>query len=947
MFGRADEMAILGTLLDDASSGRGGFACLEGVAGIGKTTIARAVLEAASERGITTFQGAASELERTAPFGPLIGAFDIDRAREGEAGLIRRLLLGEPVDEERLQVASGPSIQYRVLSAFIDLVEGIASVQPMLLVLEDLHWIDPSTAAMLRALGRRLMHLPVVTLLTYRPLPRVRELERLVVELTEAGQCHIVVPPLGDADTAAVIEALVRGVPGPRLLAEGRRAGGNPLFVTEVVGALRDEGALEQLQGTIDAVEAVAPTTLRGTILRRLNLVSDGTFEILKMASILGSPFSVSELSLVSGRPAVALLAPLDEATRAGIVGEAATRLTFRHDVLRETLYEDMPIAIRTALHLAAARALADADAPPLQVAQHFALAASSGGEEAVRWLTRAGREAMPRAPAAAAELLERALEAAGPAHPARDGLLADLVVADVWCGRGSEGAARAREVLRRATEPDVARRVRLALIQALLMQGSWLEALDLADRYCGHDDVDEAERARLLAETVLPEIYRMGPQSAYRRAAEAIAIAEKSKDALVLTVAYSGQAVATYFDSKMADAVEAAERAVAAAEGSDEAQRRHPQFILGQALTGADRLEEAERVHQAGLVAGEALGTGWHPSWYHAALTARRFFAGDWNDAVTVGETALTLADDVGTSLARAYVESMLGLIAVHRDDFSTAERRIGAAVETAAATPGQLGSDWVPWAEALLSELRGEPERALRVLRAAFDEFGSTGMLTSQARVAADLVRLALAANDSETVARTVAATQEAASRSPIPTLQGLALLCRASMAHDLDLYVSAVEAYRRSPRRFDHARAAEQAGTALARCDRVGDATAYFVEALGLYGAIGAWRDEARLAAIMRGYGLKRGARGIRRRPASGWASLTPSEVDVVRLVVEGLSNPVIGHRLFISRHTVETHLRHVFAKVGASSRTELAVEAAPLMEELVGRQKRSSR
>jgi len=932
MFGRDEEMAALRALLDRASTGRGGVSCIEGVAGIGKTTIVRAVLDVASKRGFAAFQGAGAELERTAPFGPLIDAFEIDRAREGERALIRRLLLGEPLEQAGLQVALGPGLQFRALAAFIDLIERIASEQPMVLVLEDLHWADPSTAMTLRAVRRRLMHLPVFALLTYRPLPRVPELERFVAELTEDGEPHLLIPPLGDADVAGLIEALVRGVPGPRLLAQGAKAGGNPLFVMEVVRALQDEGALEESEGAIEALETVVPATLGNTILRRLNLITEATSEILKIASILGSTFSLSDLSLVSGRPAVTLLGPLDEAMRAGVIGEAGTQLSFRHDLLRETLYEDIPIAIRNALHLEAGRALADADAPPGQVAQHLALGAPVGDEQAVRWLARAGREAMPRAPAAGAELLERALEIAGPSHLARDDLLADLVVADVWCGRGTEGSERATEILRRVTNADVAERVRLALVQALLMQGRWRDALDAADRRCAEPDVDDAERGRLLAETAIAEIYRWGPSAAHERAAAAIAIAGKSHDALLLTVAHMGQGIANYFDSKMHDAVEAARRAVAVAEGSDEARRRHPQFILGQALVGADRLEEAERVHQGGLVAGEELGTGWHTSWYHAALASRRFYAGEWDDAVTMAEAALALADESGTGLARSYVECMLGLVALHRDDLMAAERRIIAAGEDARVAPGQIGSDWVPWSQALLQEARGDSEGGLRELRSAFDQFESIGMLTSQIRVAADLTRLAIAAGDLATAERTAAATSEAASRSPIPTLEGLARMCRAAAGDDPDLYLSAMDAYRRSPRRFDHAYAAEQAATALANSGRVEEAVSYFAEAMDLYAHIGALRDEARLAAVMREHGLRRGARGARRRPSSGWDSLTPSEIEVVRLVVEGLSNPAIAKRLFISRHTVESHLRHVFAKLGVSSRTELAVEAA---------------
>jgi DNA-binding CsgD family transcriptional regulator len=90
--------------------------------------------------------------------------------------------------------------------------------------------------------------------------------------------------------------------------------------------------------------------------------------------------------------------------------------------------------------------------------------------------------------------------------------------------------------------------------------------------------------------------------------------------------------------------------------------------------------------------------------------------------------------------------------------------------------------------------------------------------------------------------------------------------------------------------------------------------------------------AWAEGARLT-LDDGVAYVRRSRGSRRRPATGWASLTPTELDVVRLVVDGLSNPEVGSRLFMSRGTVKTHLSHVYAKLGVANRTELATLATP--------------
>jgi DNA-binding CsgD family transcriptional regulator len=96
--------------------------------------------------------------------------------------------------------------------------------------------------------------------------------------------------------------------------------------------------------------------------------------------------------------------------------------------------------------------------------------------------------------------------------------------------------------------------------------------------------------------------------------------------------------------------------------------------------------------------------------------------------------------------------------------------------------------------------------------------------------------------------------------------------------------------------------------------------------------VYDQVGAQRDAARALASMRKLGLGRKRRGARRRPADDWESLTPSELEVVHLAAEGLTNPQIGQRLFISPRTVQTHLAHAFRKLGISSRVELAAEVA---------------
>jgi DNA-binding CsgD family transcriptional regulator len=141
-----------------------------------------------------------------------------------------------------------------------------------------------------------------------------------------------------------------------------------------------------------------------------------------------------------------------------------------------------------------------------------------------------------------------------------------------------------------------------------------------------------------------------------------------------------------------------------------------------------------------------------------------------------------------------------------------------------------------------------------------------------------------------------------------------------------------LEAVCAYQRGPRLFDTASSSEDAGRALARAGRRQEAATVLHQAVDSYEGLGAARAASRVNALLRSLGVRRGRARKPRRPSVGWESLTDSELAVVRLVAEGLTNRQIGERLFVSRRTVETHLAHVFAKLGVATRTQVAAEAS---------------
>ena len=155
--------------------------------------------------------------------------------------------------------------------------------------------------------------------------------------------------------------------------------------------------------------------------------------------------------------------------------------------------------------------------------------------------------------------------------------------------------------------------------------------------------------------------------------------------------------------------------------------------------------------------------------------------------------------------------------------------------------------------------------------------------------------------------------------------------ALHCQGLAAYDAGILDEAVSACARGSRPLQLGLTCEDAGAAFVRQGNMDRAGQLLDQAITIYERLGAARDLARAEAGLRQVGIRRGRHVTHRRAQSGWQSLTPSEQAVVDLVAEGLSNPQIGQRLYVSRRTVQSHLGHVFAKLDITSRTQLAAEA----------------
>src|SRR5437763_8039671 len=500
--GRGRQQAVLQAALEDVAGGWGRIVVIEGEAGIGKTRLLDDATSTAEALGMRLFAGAAEELERERPFGAIADALGLTReADEPDRAEIGGLLSGDTASSGAPAAASGlPWLRFRIVDAITALVERLCAAGPVALALDDLHWADASTLLALHRLVRRLDDLGLAILATCRPTPRSRELTQLMASLREESGRIVRLDPLDDESAASLVAQLVGREPGPELVSEVGGAGGNPLFITELVGALREEDRIKSVDGRAEIEGAALPPSLQLTVLRRLSLLSGDTLDLLRIASVLGSAFSLDDLSVVASRPASDLMPILAPALESAVLGEAGDRLAFRHDLVREAIYEDLPVTARTALHLQAGRALARANAPARQVAVHLAAGASSGDLEAGEWLQRAAGEAAPRDPAIAASFFRRALDIVGDQRPERDTLGAELARSLLWSGRLEEAELVIRELLERPQEPQLAGSLHYALARVLAYRGRLAESIAQVDRALKTPDLPARERASLLA---------------------------------------------------------------------------------------------------------------------------------------------------------------------------------------------------------------------------------------------------------------------------------------------------------------------------------------------------------------------------------------------------------------------------------------------------------------
>ncbi|MCP9488749.1 MAG: AAA family ATPase [Solirubrobacteraceae bacterium MAG38_C4-C5] len=937
-FERVKELAALGALLDEAAAaGRGGVAWVEGEPGIGKSRLVEATAQRAREQGFRVLVAVADELEARRSFGVVADCLGITRHATDERRVaVARALRAEPEAEGNgLPEMGGAERELWLADQLVAVAEDACAGAPVLIALEDVQWADPPSLGFLGRLAREAPGLPLAVVATVRLSQRGPALNRLIAVTTGRGARRIALDPLDDAAAQALAGRLAGGPPGPNLWAQVAGCGGNPLFISELVRALAADGALEvSREGGAEVPHLATPPSLAGAVLSRLRFLDGETVEALELASVLGVSFSVTDLSLLSGRPAAALWRSLRPAVAEGVVAERGDRLTFRHDLVRQALYQELPAATRAGLHLDLGRALAAAGAAAGRVAEHLVRGAQPGDREAVAWLARAAREAALRGPEVAVELLQAALALADPADPARGWLVAELAFDLMAAGRREEGVELCRRALEEVLYPEGEGALRLALTHSLMVQGRLPEALGEAQRAVQSPGVSEGERAHALAWLSLGPLHARDLDEAVATAEQARAAGERSGQAVaeIMARTHLGLVAGIRGDFTEQERQIAVAAHLAQCDGTRANHAPEPDLHHSLALADLDRFDAARDAVERGRRAYQRLGMQIALVYVHYFGAYALLGSGAWDDALAEWETAALAAQDAGMGwqlegfAARA-------VILTRRDELTAAEALVAEAQRQRAAGAVEWRIGWLEWARALLVEGAGRHQEAVELLWEAWERCEAAGIVQERGTFAVDLARLLATTGERERGAQVADGVRELADLNPqVASLPALAARCRALAGGEVDELVAAAEAYRAAARPYDAAVAREEAAVALARAGRRAESVAWADAALAGFERLGAVRDAARAHAALRAAGVRRGRRGPRARGQTGWEALTPSEARVAALVAEGLSNPQVADRLVISRRTVSTHVSHILAKLELRSRLELVAQVA---------------
>ena len=946
---REFELGLVGGLLDAASGGAGTVVVVEGMAGIGKSALLAAVGAITQAGGLEVLRARGSEFEAEIAFGVARQLFEpmwraaSAKEREGLLDGIAR------VGARALGLAAGepPADRFAAIHGLYWLCANRAECGPLVVLVDDVQWVDDPSLAWLGYLARRAADLAVLLVLGLRsgdPGGERSEVEQL---LSDDGVRRIGLGPLTAAGVGAIVRAqLDQGADEAFCTACGELTGGNPLFVRELLAAARDE-RLPARSDSVPALQRIAPAAVGTSVLARLGRMGADATALARAVAVLGAGTEVALAAQLAKLALVVAELTADRLAAAQILAPARP-LEFFHPLIGAAVLEDIaPGALRVAHRRAAALLDEGGDAGSLaQVAAHLLACGPAGDEWAVRRLRDEAREALERgAPDVAASYARRALSEP-PAAGERAALLFLLGTAE-WRAGQSGAVAHLEQALAAAGEDprtliaacsalalayansDRAERAIEVLERALAAVGETSATLTLTERLGSIEPAPLREAGLALTLDAASVLCGMVNEStalaALRRAEESRARLKSLPDPPVTLLV-----VLAWYAARKNRAVEARELARRALACEPYPPPLEICMYLIVTLTLVECYDAVERLCEDLLAAARRRGA------MQELAVISIFRASAWCDrgALADAETDARWALERAKGVHRMHAASEVIRVLIERDVLEEAEDELDQVSD-----PLTSRSDEV--VRFLIA--RGRLRFAQGRLGEALDDFlecrqrcARLGRLTLSAvpwRVDAALVHAAV--GDSGEARRLAGEQLELARAFGCPRALGMSL--RASGLIEggetgLELLGEAVKTLERSQSPLELARARSDYGAALRRAGRRVQARAELERALDLAHRCGARRIANRARAELIAAGAK-----PRRDAITGRDALTAGELRVARLAAEGLTNREIAQALFITSKTAKGHLSHVYRKLEITRRGQLANALTDLFDD----------
>ena len=916
LVGRERELEATGAFFDRVADGDGGVLVVEGPAGIGKSAVLRAAEGLAAERGFRALRSRGTELEIDFPFGvarqllegQLVDPACAEAALSGAAAPAREVLgvAGGPDGE------GGEAVSFSALHGLYWTVLNVSRAEPLLLVVDDLHWCDSASLRFLAYLSHRLEGSSVALACGLRSTDPGAD-GGLIGEIATAPGSERISPGLlDDEDIGELIEDALGKIESADALREAcaEATGGNPLLLDQLLGALREEGSADP-----STVARIGRQAVARTVAIRLGRLSGDAVAVARSAAVLGDGTDVLTLAAHAELPQSRTAELTAELERVELLRPGGS-IEFVHPLVRDAVVAGISAGERQLAHARAAAILKKADGADERVAAHLLAAPPSSEEWVTATLERAAGTARSRgAPEGSAVYLARLLEACSAEN--RPSVLFDLGMSEVesngvkaaehllgaygglgdderrgiaayalartWMFTGQpqravDFAAGARSEIA-STAPDVARMI---------------EAVELIAQYFGATVPEHRERCEQLRE---PPPTGAGPGGSMLAAAAAFdwmmrggraddcaALARRALESEEMIGLDNGLlwvlATLVLVEAEQPEAGGRWDAALAKAHrhGSSfgtlsvQLWRGYTQFLAGD-------LVESERSWRAGIEQAQLWGI--HGMSYADGFIARILMElGRTDEAeVMLRRGSPPVTNDDGAQFWREN-EAELLLAAGKADEALAAARRYEEIGDWRVGAPRNAGPRLAARALAQL----GRQDEAIAVAEEDLERskgWGPSGAVGRSLRI--------------------------------LGTIEGEEGIPR------LEEAVSALES---SPMRLEHAKALTALGSAIRRCRKPTQARDPLRRAFELAEACGAERLAGQIRTELHASGAR-----PRSSALSGPDSLTASERRVADLAAGGQSNKEIAQALFVTPKTVEVHLSAAYRKLGIGSRREL--------------------